>query len=59
MPDNYLKLLLRKTGILRPILDIGGIIAFLYGTFSEKRAFYFLARLKQMSVSTICNENIF
>ena len=43
----------------RPTLDIAGMDAFFWGTFSEKRAFCLFAPPKQMSFLTISNENIF
>ena len=42
-----------------PILDIGGMGAFLRANFSKIRAFGLLAPPKQMLFLTIFNENIF
>ena len=42
-----------------PILDSEGTGAFFGVHFSEKRAFWLLAPLKQMSFLTISDENIF
>ena len=54
-----LDLPLRKMFMTGPILDTGVMGAFLGGTFVLKKGICLLVPPKQMSFSTISNENIF